>query len=142
MNSQILPILLSPLGNVSAQAPGVSSAGLAFLLVLIVVNVIGPFVIMPTVAYIAARSSRDSQTIFISTVTGMAIGTLTVLLWWELFHGGRWTYFPSIDEWYSVVFIPIILTWPNIIAIIITIVVVRKIVCRVLKPKNRSSGGG
>lgn len=141
MNIQILPILLSPLGSMPAQAPDVS-AGLMFLLILIVVNVIGPVIIMPTAGYFAARSSRDSQAIFISTVTGIAIGVITAFLWWKLFPGELWPYFPSIDEWYSTALILIFLFSPNPIGILITVFAVRKILFRIHKIRSQDSAVG
>lgn len=137
MNIQMLPILLSPLGSIPAQPIGID-AGLTFLSILIVVNVIGPIIIMPTLGYFAARSSRDSQTISISTVTGIAVGVLTAFLWWELFPGERWTYSPLRDEWYSTVLILIIFFWPTLVGILTTVLVVRMVIVRLLK--NRRQG--
>ena len=138
MNIQILPILLSPLGSMPAQAPDVS-AGLMF-----------------SSHFHCCKCHRAS---YHHADGGLLCGKAISELKSDLYLDRRWhsyrgacclslvgtlsrramDIFSSQDEWYSTVLILIIFFWPNLVGMLTTVLVVRIIIVRLLKNRFQDS---
>ena len=71
MNAQILPVLLSSLRNMSAQPIGIDGGDILEVLILIVLNAVGPVIVSGLTGILVAKQTGNLKAIFISTVTGI-----------------------------------------------------------------------
>lgn len=136
MNTLLLPVLLSPLGSMSAQAPGIDISFLLGIVILIPLNVIGPVITSGLAGRFSAKHTGDPKAIFTSTVTGIGIGILIAVVWWML---AVEEFYESIHQWPPILVYLVVIVLPNPIGILITVLIVRKVIVRLLNNRRQDS---
>ena len=133
MRLQIPPILLSPLKDVPAQPIGIDSGDILEVLVLIILNAIGPVIVSSLTGFLVSKQTDNTKSIYISTVTGACIGILIALIWWMLvLEGDHLDNFPWPGYLYPIA----IWVWPNPVGMLVTAFIARKVIFRILKIRS------